>query len=590
MKKSLTSVSPARIMLFLFFVAHFLYFTLLNRYHLYYQEQIQLFRFDWNYLEGFLAKPGGISEYIGTFFIQFYLIPLAGPVLATLAGILAYLLTKSILKRIGVSGIFFCLIPVMIIAALQSDHVYYFGHTAGYLLSLSLVSFCIALRNEKLRYPAAIAGIIALYPVAGGFAIVTSIVLIIYEIFFQAGKKRWVAITVFMLFSGIYPYLLWTGVYYQTIGSAWLTPILFISNEYTRYWLIALVAWIPLIILTEGIIRLVLRKPSVSLPWNLKTVLAGMAGFLIIAMLILKFAYDQRTEKLLGIDYHVQKGTYEKALEISVELEGSNPIAVYLTNLALARSGSLGDRLFHYHQIGSQGLKLDWGDDASAFFGSEVFYHISYINEAYHWAFEAMVSKGHSPRVLKRLVQTSVINGSYGVAEKFLNILDQTLFYRKFARQYRNYINVPELLQNDMEISEKQRYTVHADFFADVTDLEFVLIKLLENHPDNRNAFEYLMSLYLLDNNLNGFVENIYRLKDAGIKEIPVHYEEALLIYMADSQTEAIPEDYSVREETRQRFNDYIRTYSSFQGNPDRLPLFMKTRFGTTYWYYLQFM
>ncbi len=76
-----------------FFMACFLYFVIFNRYLLAYQEQLQLFRFDWNYFTGYLAKPGGLAEYIGAFFIQFYLNPVIGAFIVTLTGIAAYALS-----------------------------------------------------------------------------------------------------------------------------------------------------------------------------------------------------------------------------------------------------------------------------------------------------------------------------------------------------------------------------------------------------------------------------------------------------------------------------------------------------------------
>lgn len=50
----------------------FLFFAFAYRYHLNYQEQFQLFLFNADYLATWLSHPGGLSDYIGNFFTQFY--------------------------------------------------------------------------------------------------------------------------------------------------------------------------------------------------------------------------------------------------------------------------------------------------------------------------------------------------------------------------------------------------------------------------------------------------------------------------------------------------------------------------------------
>ena len=248
----------------------------------------------------------------------------------------------------------------------------------------------------------------------------------------------------------------------------------------------------------------------------------------------------------------------------------------------------MGDRLFHYNQIGSSGLFLGWGEDAAPFFGCDLFYQLGYINEAYRWAFEALVAKGESPRILKILTLASLINGNNAVAAKFLNILDRSLFYADWAEQYRKYINDPVMLGNDPEISAKRRQLIKTDFFADVTRYDLQLTRLLENNPDNRMAFEYLISFLLLEKNLSSFSEKMKYLNDLGYKQIPVHFEEALLA--SDSGYEAfIPEGLSIRESTRHNFDGYVKASPAGSYSIDKRMEYLGDQYGNTFWYYYQF-
>jgi len=327
-------------------------------------------------------------------------------------------------------------------------------------------------------------------------------------------------------------------------------------------------------------------KLNLNIKMNMKSFLICLVLLFAFSFYIINYVYDYKTELLLGIDNHVQKENWNQALKLSSKLQEINPIAVYLTNIALYKTNRLGNEMFHYEQIGIAGLFLEWGSEFSPFFGNEVFYQLGYINEAFRWSFEAMVSKGKTPRVLKKLILTSIINYDYKIAQKYLNILKKTLFYRKWAIHYLNLISDPAKIEADNEIREKRHFLIHSDFFATVTNHESVLINLLNNHSDNRMAFEYLMSYFLLRKDLISFVKNIYRLKEFNIKEIPVHYEEALLI--ADAKNN-IPEGYSIRESTKQVFYDYVKTYVSFTGNPDKLQEVLYNRFGKSYFYYYQF-
>ena len=49
----------------LFALAAFLFFWLAYPYHVYNQEQFQLFRFSWRYLFETLAVPGGLADWCG---------------------------------------------------------------------------------------------------------------------------------------------------------------------------------------------------------------------------------------------------------------------------------------------------------------------------------------------------------------------------------------------------------------------------------------------------------------------------------------------------------------------------------------------
>jgi hypothetical protein len=98
------------------------------------------------------------------------------------------------------------------------------------------------------------------------------------------------------------------------------------------------------------------------------------------------------------------------------------------------------------------------------------------------------------------------------------------------------------------------------------------------------------MSSLLLEKDLNAFAANIDRIKDFGYREMPVHYEEALLIYMGYVKKNVMPQSYGIRKSTVQRFKEYVKVYSSRFGSPETAAQSFDKSFGNTYWFYFHFI
>jgi hypothetical protein len=306
--------------------------------------------------------------------------------------------------------------------------------------------------------------------------------------------------------------------------------------------------------------------------------------------LIINRVYDYKTELIFGIDQKIQEDRWDQALKLSSRYPENDLLILYFTNLALYKTGQLGERLFHYDQVGPSGLFLEWkSSDVINMYGSEIFYQLGYMNEAYRWTFGAMVINGPSPRLLKKLILTSIINKRYAAAQKYLNLLNQSMFYRKWANHYQKYVTNPDLTAQDEEITVKRQFLIHNDFFAGEDNTYLGLTKLLENHPDNKMAFEYYMVSLLLDKDVIAFAENIEHIKNFDYKEIPVHFEEAMLWYMGYSKKNIIPEGFVIRQSTIQRFKEYAGAYNSNFGNPDQMARNLQKSFGTTFWFYYHF-
>jgi hypothetical protein len=464
------------------------------------------------------------------------------------------------------------------------------GHSIGLIITLGYFAVYISLINNRLKYAFLLVGWLLLYIVTGGYALLAILLCFVHDVVFKWNRSLLITLSLYPVVALLVPYLTSQSIFYMKGGSEWTILIPFFLGFPYNIFLILLLCYFPLILVVIRVLGVYSANINKTPGWGLKTFIPGVLFMACLILGLYKYSYDKKTEVLLGIDHCVQQSDWDGVLELSSAAPVTNRMIMNFTNLALFKSGHLADQMFNYPQAGSEGLWLDWSQDwIIAFFGGEIYYNLAYNSEAYRWAFETMVARGPNPRSLKRLALTSLVNNEISLAEKYLRMLEQTIFYRKWARHYLTYIDFPERLAEDKEISEKRQFEIHTDFIS-ADNFGVRLPYLLREHSDNRMAFEYFMAALLLDKNLEDFTANIYRIKDFGYKYIPVHWEEALLAYMSYLKKDIVPEGYTISLATRKRLSDYANTIYSFGDNTDKAAREMAGKFGKTYWYYLKFI
>lgn len=85
-------------------IACFAFFQFCYPYHLYYQEQNQLFLASWDYLTTYLEKPGWLACMAGDFLTQFYLYRFMGATILTLCILLAGHNIKCAVRKADIKG------------------------------------------------------------------------------------------------------------------------------------------------------------------------------------------------------------------------------------------------------------------------------------------------------------------------------------------------------------------------------------------------------------------------------------------------------------------------------------------------------
>ena len=567
--------------------AYFLYFTICNANHIHYLEETQLFIWSLDFLKEQFSLPGALPLYAGSFFTQFFISSWIGGLIFTLNALVVFILSSYILKKHNFQNIIIALVPVWMLAFLQSNEFYVFAQAIGFLLLLSFFALYISFTRTRIRYIFFFTGWPIFYLLTGGFAEVCVLLCILHELLFRNEKARYLFAFLYAAAGVSLPYLFSRFLYYIQPDTIFTYPVNFQLPLIFKYVQISLLAWTPLILSACFLLSKFKTAVDTLFSWSIRNIVAGSLLIILMSYVVYRHSYNKMADMMLGVDHYAQIEQWDKILRISEKYEGYNTLMIYYTNLALYNTGKLLDNMFDYPQIGSQGLRLRWQRNLNLFFGGEVFSQLSYNNESIHWAFESLVAVGMNPRSLKKLSVGFYVNGNDEIAEKYLSILKKTLFYRKWAQQHIRYLSDTELAKEDPEISHYKALLVNTNFFSEVNGLN--LQDLLKNHPNNKMAYEYLIASLLLDRNLNDFASAVQYLKDYGYRNIPVNIEEALVFYDFFENKSIVPEGYSVRQETLDRFEDYVVIYMKYGKNLKVAANELRKKYKKSYWYYLQF-
>lgn len=297
-------------------------------------------------------------------------------------------------------------------------------------------------------------------------------------------------------------------------------------------------------------------------------------------------SYNMSERIMVMADKYVGERNWEQTLSLTkkyLRTRGGNQLIAYFHNLALYHTGRLTTDLFNTPQtLGVKSLYFPWQSNSrESEYGYYLHEDLGSINEAHRWEFEAMVIWGETARHLRNLIRYNIVNQRPKVAQRFINVLKQSLFYRKEAMAFEQMVLsgvVPEI----RPMAHSENDPAH---FANVLNIGPDLQYICDRDSTNRMASEYLLSNLLLSNHLVRFVDNLSRLPFFKDQQMPRIYEEALYIYQIGTDKETFDKlGLTVSPETEQRFQRYYALYKQ-QNNTA-----LQTEFGNTYWYYLHFI
>lgn len=535
----------------LFGIVAFLFWRLVYPHALVYQEQYQLFLFDCTYLLERISLPGGAAAVVAEGLTQFYNHPTIGAVIQSLSLVTIQMVTWQLMKRMGQQGTAYIssFIPSLLLWYVLGDE----SVLTAYSLSLLIVLIAMWLHSNSPWYVLTIIPIT--YWIAGplmllyafyatirlirkkSFAIGLSILL--YAIFCIAISAQWLPYPCRRLFAGLF--------YYRFV-------------DIYPYWLWA----IPIVCLLVSNLR---PHPFVT----------------IAPMLIIPFGFDAKKYELMEYDYLVRRQQWDAIIAKAEKQQPDLPMSVCATNLALGMKNQLGQRTFQFYQHGTEGLLPKFERDfTSPILTGEVYFHLGLVNTAQRHAFEAMEAipnYNKSGRLVKRLAETNLINGQYKVAEKYLKMLEKTVFYRTWAKDKLQLIAHEEQIDKHPLYGRMREIRLQDDFLFSDIELDKIFGQLFMQNPKNQLAIQYLLIHPLLNKDTHTFMNYLTVVQNQVAYNPQICQEGIAFAYMQRQQT---PPRGLVSENIIQSLKRFAQVYSQGGQNSPQLEAFKGTL-----WYYL---
>jgi hypothetical protein len=308
-----------------------------------------------------------------------------------------------------------------------------------------------------------------------------------------------------------------------------------------------------------------------------------------VILLLLFKRNDVNRAELTRLEKSVYEQDWDAIIKQSELFPSTNITGQYYYELALSNKDQLCEKLFFANNsFGAESLILPHKEEnlnRLIYF----YYTIGLISEAHHLAYESMVKYGYRPETLKLLVKTNLINGNYRIAERYINILYRTIYYRKWAEKYKKLLYKPASIYSDTELSNKISMIPKKDFFIRADDVQNLELFLMAS-PENKRAFEYKIARLLYEKDIESMIYEVKYMKGMGYSHIPRHIEEAILLY--SKSHDEVPDlgGLAISAESEMRFAQYNLSVNQYQNiNETELKKKLKDKWRNTFWFYYQF-
>ena len=355
------------------------------------RESLQLFLLNGDYLADRLVVPGGFARYVGEFLVQFYMN-----------------------EKVGA-----CILSILFMAIQW--------------LSWLLLRRCVPSVKDEVLYMASFLPVVALW-------------LLLCDIDIPMTLPVAVSLTLLMMYAlpARRNLCLIVSLVIVPVGYWLVGPVIVLVVVYHLRWLHKSFRKVKIMaesMMLASLLAICLLASSCFVPYSLENILKGID--------YQQIQVDKAgTQEVIEYDYLQRQKAWDKVLYKATRKGPKAKACVHIVNLAR----------FYKKEITPEELKVSLykpftalTSTVSAMMMSDLFFQMGYVNFAQRCIFEAMESTSNynkSGRALCRLAETALVTGQYEVALKYVSLLEETLFYRKWAQVMKSLALHPELIKD----------------------------------------------------------------------------------------------------------------------------------------------
>ena len=578
---------------YIFFVLFFLYLWFVVDLRLIYNcagviTNFPVFYKGWAFFYQHLSHPGGLVEYTGAFLSQLFYIDWAGALVVTIQAWLISVCLGYILKSVNLSHLCWLrFIPPILLLIIYTQYTYHFITTMAFLVTLVFV--CLYLRitrsitSSSSRLVVALVLSVILYTIAASAYLLFAILCAMYELLF---RRQYLLGLSYLLSAVVIPYIEGVLIFGISIINAFsdLSPLSWkILSFDNRRKLIVIIfilySLLPLTILVSGFWKIIqnskIKNRLNPLPAKMKInitspVLKWIIESLVllaIALIAVFFSYDKEKKTVFLTDFYARQRMWPQLLR-TARRHPNHYFIVHAVNRALYHTGRLGYDMFCWPQNPATLFLNTKKYEVASRKKSGTYLDIGLLNMADNTLTGSLEGLGERPLILKELALINMVKTNYDSARIYLGALSKTFFYNDWANNYLELLKSDSDLSQVKEIQRLRSVCLEKDYgFTSLNNIEAALLHLLNKNRQNRMAFEYLMSWYMLNGRLDKFVHNLNRLDDFNVSQFPRLYEEAILVYVFSVRKPVNLHGRQISAESRQRFEGFNQVLNDYGKN-----------------------
>lgn len=588
-------------------------------------NELSVFLFDDLFFESMMSKPAGFLHYISSFFVQFFYYPALG---AAIYVALLYAVYKLVISAFGLQKSYklLALLPVLalLVSNTQLGYWIFYLKQPGYwyMALLATLLFLLALWCFKrvkgvLRMFFVVVWVFVGYPLLGAYALVAAFLMGCYDVAASLSERKnillpsltlAVAVVAACAIPQIY-YYCYTSISTEFLYGAglpitqWIgSYVAKVEHETFSYWHFVYLYWIPLILLFSsfvGFCVLVALRTKLHYGKNVERIVAACVA-LSAALLVCVFWYNDTNFRIENKQNNAMwKGKWRDVAEYARDTEKTTRQIVLNKNIALFKLGTASNEMFSYPD-GSSDILAPMPVHLTQTGGKMIYFQYGKFNFSYRWCMEDAVEYGWRIEYLKHAARSMLLAGEYRLAQRYIDILKRTMFYRGWAEDLEKYILDPALIEKTNEFAMPLQLSCYEDALGvDESFVEAYLtgeFKYISDKPTLLYIEVALMSAMIRkDSKLFWYLIDRY-FKECEPTRLPRYYQEALLLFLNIDKGKTVSVapgfvDKYVSKSVQRRLESFVARTKKYKGmKEEEMAKYFKDDYADTYFYFYFFV